>query len=147
MATRRLRSGLVLNLSNLDLFLIIILPLDWIRYYNYHLMGRPFLGSPERRGYTMARRKTKRRRKGGGESISGYFKAIFVEKPALLKQRSNAELFERWLKDHPGHKEVPLTVKQGLSNIKSALRNKKRGKKGGKRGRPPKIAALSNGMV
>src|SRR5262249_48182663 len=47
--------------------------------------------------------------------------------------RSNDELLNRWLADHPGEKEVPQRVKQILSNVKSVLR-----KKGRKRGRPPK---------
>jgi hypothetical protein len=66
-----------------------------------------------------------------GESIQGYFRPIFQENPKLLKKRANDELFERWLKDHPGEKEVPLRVKQGLSNLKSVLRAKmkRRGRK------------------
>src|SRR5262245_32199842 len=63
---------------------------------------------------------------GKGESTQGYFRSIFKENPKLLKQRSNDELFERWLKDHPGEKEVPQKVKQGLSNLKSVLRNRRK---------------------
>jgi hypothetical protein len=69
------------------------------------------------------------------ETVSGYFKRIFRERPELLKKRSNDEVFRQWLKDHPGENEVPLKVKQGLSNVKSQLR-----KKPG-RGRAKKVVA------
>jgi hypothetical protein len=65
-----------------------------------------------------------RRRKG--ESISGYFRKIFEERPQLLDQKSNKELAQRWLADHPGHKEMPTKVKQNLANLKSHLRKKRR---------------------
>lgn len=60
------------------------------------------------------------------ENISGYFRKIFTENPKLLKSRTNDELLDRWLADHPGEKEVPLRVKQGLANVKSVLRSKRR---------------------
>src|SRR5437764_14737881 len=60
----------------------------------------------------------------GGESIQGYFREIFRENPKLLKVRSNKELFDRWLTDHPGEPVVPDKVKTGLSNLKSVLRRK-----------------------
>jgi len=71
-----------------------------------------------------------------GGSVSGYFKAIFKENPGLLKSTSNEDIFERWLKDHPGEKEVPDRVKGILFNVKSKLRKKLRAK----RGRPRKGA-------
>jgi hypothetical protein len=61
-----------------------------------------------------------------GETIAGYFRKVFAETPKLLKMRSNAPLLERWLADHPGEKEVPQSVKNSLSNLKSVLRSKKR---------------------
>jgi hypothetical protein len=61
-----------------------------------------------------------------GETVSGYFRRIFAENPKLLKTRSNEEILNRWLSDHPGHDEVPTNVKQGLSNVKSILRSKRR---------------------
>jgi hypothetical protein len=73
----------------------------------------------------------------GEETVSGYFRKIFEENPKLLKSRSNEELLRRWLADHPGEKEVPERVKQGLSNVKSVMR-----KRGRKRGRRP--AATQN---
>jgi hypothetical protein len=60
-----------------------------------------------------------------GVSVAGYFRPIFQQNPKLLKQRSNEPLYERWLKDHPGEKEVPAKVRQGLSNLKSVLRAKR----------------------
>src|SRR5947207_2565186 len=68
-----------------------------------------------------------------GQSVAGYFRKIFEENPKLLKGKSNEELLRRWLQDHPGYSEVPVNVKNGLSNIKSVMRSKKR-----KRGRPKK---------
>jgi hypothetical protein len=76
--------------------------------------------------------------KGNEESISGYFRKVFAEHPRLLRGRSNQELLERWLKDHPGHKEVPQKVRANLSNIKSVLRKQAR-----KGGRPKKAATTS----
>src|SRR5262245_10458000 len=84
-----------------------------------------------------------------GESVQGYFRKIFDDNPKLLKQRSNDELYERWLRDHPGETEVPIKVRQGLSNLKSVMRNRRRRRKRlqsaelvaagapGRRGRPP----------
>jgi two-component sensor histidine kinase len=76
-----------------------------------------------------------------GETISGYFRAIFRENPKLLKTRSNQELLDRWLKDHPGQKEVPHRVKQNLANIKSVLRKKGRKRKSVANGAPRPVAA------
>src|ERR1700676_4639797 len=64
-----------------------------------------------------------------GESTMGYFRRIFKENPKLLKSKSNADIFDRWLTDHPGEKEVPKKVKQSLSNTKSVLRSKSRRRK------------------
>jgi hypothetical protein len=69
-----------------------------------------------------------------GESVAGYFRKIFKENPKLLKQRSNDELFQRWLVDHPGHSVVPKQVRTGLQNIKSVLRSKRKKRKGARPG-------------
>ena len=61
-----------------------------------------------------------------GETVSGYFRKVFAEDPGLLDSRSNDELLQRWLKDHPGETEVPKNVKVGLQNVKSVLRSKSR---------------------
>jgi hypothetical protein len=88
-----------------------------------------------------------------GESISGYFRGVFNEKPELLKARSNDDLLERWLKDHPGVKVVPDRVKQNLANIKSVLRKKARKRKTLAKGleqpvaaRPTTGASVSRGL-
>jgi hypothetical protein len=60
------------------------------------------------------------------ESVGGYFRAIFKRNPQLLEERSNADLLKRWLRDHPGHTEVPERVKQGLANVKSEMRKQRR---------------------
>jgi hypothetical protein len=62
----------------------------------------------------------------GGESVSGYFRKVFDESPGLLKTRSNDEVLQRWLKDHPGEKEVSAQVRNSLMNVKSLLRKKGR---------------------
>ena len=68
------------------------------------------------------------------ESVAGYFRKVFRENPKLLKQRSNDELYRRWLQDHPGHKDVPAKVKTGLQNIKAVLRAKRAKRKAAKQG-------------
>jgi hypothetical protein len=72
--------------------------------------------------------------KGNGETVSDYFRKVFAENPGLLDSRSNDELLQRWLKDHPGETEVPRNVKAGLQNIKSVLRSKSRRRKKAKAG-------------
>jgi hypothetical protein len=61
----------------------------------------------------------------GAETTSAYFRRYFAERPNLLKERSNAEAFRRWLADHPGHTAVPKNVQAGLMNIKALLRKAK----------------------
>jgi len=60
------------------------------------------------------------------ESIQGYFRVILQENPKLLKKRSNDQLYDRWLQDHPGEKEVPVNVRQSLANLKSILRHRRK---------------------
>jgi hypothetical protein len=87
-----------------------------------------------------------KRQAARGESVSGYFRKILAERPDLLRKRKNTVLFELWLRDHPGHKKVPLNVRQGLSNVKSVLR--KKGRKRGKKGRLSRGAlAVTNGVA
>lgn len=71
------------------------------------------------------------RAKQKGETRSGYFRRVFAENPKLLRGKSNQEVLQRWLADHPGEKEVPDRIKYILSNVKSILRKQRR-----KRGRP-----------
>ena len=66
----------------------------------------------------------------GAETVSGYFRRVFTENPKWLATRSNDDVLARWLKDHPGEKEVPEKVRQNLSNVKSNLRKDNRMKPG-----------------
>jgi hypothetical protein len=84
---------------------------------------------PSSRGKGAARGRRGDRGQGDGESVSGYFRGVFEERPDLVKSGSNQEIFERWLADHPGEKEVPQRVKQILFNVKSLLRRKLRRKR------------------
>src|SRR5262249_23993453 len=59
-----------------------------------------------------------------------------------VKSTSNEDIFERWLKDHPGEKEVPDRVKGILFNVKSKLRKRL----GAKKGRPRKEAQPTNAV-
>ena len=70
------------------------------------------------------------RNQAGAETVSGYFRKLFEENPKWLAERSNQALLDRWLRDHPGEQEVPVRVKQNLSNVKSVLRTKLRRKPG-----------------
>jgi hypothetical protein len=78
--------------------------------------------------------------KGDSESVAGFFRKVFEEKPALLWERSNDELLQRWLDAHPGQTAVPGKVKANLQNIKSVLRKHGRKRKGG---RPKKSAGAA----
>jgi hypothetical protein len=64
--------------------------------------------------------------------VAPYFRPIFEQNPKLLRTRSNKEVLERWLADHPGHKSVPNNVKTGLANLKSVMRKKMRKRRGRK---------------
>jgi hypothetical protein len=65
------------------------------------------------------------RRRKGKESVSGYFRQIFIERPELLGSTSNQELLERWKADH-GTNDVPNSVRSNLANLKSHLRKRQR---------------------
>jgi hypothetical protein len=78
----------------------------------------------------------------GGETTAGYFRRLFEENPKLLKTRSNAEVLDRWLADHPGNTEVPKSVKVGLQNVKGLLRSKRRRRKASKASAAGAIAAV-----
>ena len=93
----------------------------------------------------MAKTAAKKGRAAEGGTLTGYFRKILLENPKLLKTRSNQELLDRWLADHPDQKAVPDNVKSAVSNAKGALRQKLRKRKGGrpKAEQPP--AAAGNG--
>jgi hypothetical protein len=69
------------------------------------------------------------RAKGNGETVSGYFRKIFAENPGLLDSRSNDELLQCWLKDHPGEPEVPRN-RGGLGVGQDTRGGKQTGKAG-----------------
>jgi hypothetical protein len=75
---------------------------------------------------------------GGDMNVSRYFKQLFQSRPELLQERSNEAIYAIWLADHPGHREVPKNIQQGLSNIKSVMRRETGSPVRGKRGRKPK---------
>lgn len=79
---------------------------------------------------------------GEQKSTSGYFRRLFQENPKLLKSRSNEEVLNRWLADHPEMTEVPQNVKNNLANLKSVLRKKMRVKGAKKRAAATESAAL-----
>ena len=76
----------------------------------------------------------------GAETVSGYFRRLFEQKPKWLAERSNQALLDRWLKDHPGEQEAPERVKQNLSNVKSVLRKKLREEAGRPKQKNPPVA-------
>ena len=59
------------------------------------------------------------------ESVSGYFRKIFIENPDLLDSKSNEELIARWKADHRAT-DVPSSVRSNLANLKSLLRKRRR---------------------
>jgi hypothetical protein len=63
------------------------------------------------------------RPKGKAPSTAGYFKKLFAENKEWLNEGSNAELIDRWKKDHPGQ-NVTKSVLNGLANTKSLMRKK-----------------------
>src|SRR5213080_199186 len=69
--------------------------------------------------------RTRGRRRRGKESVSGYFRTIFEERPELLESKSNDELINRW-KAYHGTGDVPNSVRSNLANLKSLLRKRQR---------------------
>ena len=69
--------------------------------------------------------RTRGRRRKGKESVSGYFRKIFMQRPELLDSTSNEELVERWKADHETN-NVPISVRANLANLKSHLRKRRR---------------------
>lgn len=77
----------------------------------------------------MAKKSTNNQQAAPPETVSGYFRRVLQENPKLLEGRSNDELLQRWLADHPGNAEVPKSVKNGLQSVKGILRSKGRKRK------------------
>ncbi|HZY86191.1 MAG TPA: hypothetical protein VFE78_15260 [Gemmataceae bacterium] len=86
------------------------------------------------------------RPKAKSSSTAGYFKALFNENPAWLNEGSNAELIERWKKDHPGQ-EVNKSILNGLANTKSLMRKAMGLSKGRRRKRRKAVAAAADQPV
>src|SRR4051794_19082745 len=84
------------------------------------------------------------RKKGGPDTISGYFRGVFTKRPELLEYgATNAAIIEQWKKDHAG--EVPgKSVMGNLANIKSIMRKELGLVKKGK-GRKKRKKAAANG--
>jgi len=77
-----------------------------------------------------------------GETTSGYFRRLFKENPKLLNASDNSELFDQWLRDHAGQKEVPVNVKYILHAVKSSVRNKLRQRRAEKAQATPAVAPV-----
>jgi hypothetical protein len=77
------------------------------------------------------------KKKGAGESISGYFRQLFRNNPDLLDHGKNDVILDQWKADHPGQ-AVTDSVKNNMSNVKSNVRKEfgkvKRRRRKGKRG-------------
>jgi hypothetical protein len=82
------------------------------------------------------------RPKAKAPSTAGYFKALFNENPAWLNEGSNADLIDRWKKDHPGQ-QVTKSILNGLANTKSLMRKAKGLSKGRRRRRRKGVAVAA----
>jgi hypothetical protein len=73
------------------------------------------------------------------ETVSGYFRAVFKEKPEWLGEKSNDAMLARYREDHDMAPDAPIAtnIKANLANLKSVLRKKRR-----RRGRPKKAVAV-----
>lgn len=56
-------------------------------------------------------------------SLAGYFRKLFEDNQDWLKEGTNADVIDRWKKDHPGQ-DVTDSVRNGLANTKSLMRKK-----------------------
>jgi hypothetical protein len=86
------------------------------------------------------------KRKRKGNSVSGYFRTVFGQRPEWLGEKSNDAILARYREDHgmaPGA-EIDKKIKQNLANLKSVLRKQGRQKR---RGRPRKDAVATSGGV
>lgn len=76
-------------------------------------------------------------RKSSEESKAGWFRKVFTERPDWLDGKSNKEVRERWVKEHPPHTTMPADVQNAMGNVKSLMRRDVREEgrdKGAKRG-------------
>ena len=91
----------------------------------------------------MAKTRAAARKTGEPENVSAYFRSVFEENPTLLKTRSNAEVLDRWLADHPGARVVPGRVKRLLFQVKAWMRRKSRLKRRKASPAPELVPAVS----
>jgi hypothetical protein len=71
----------------------------------------------------MARKKSKGPPEDASE-YKRYFRHFFASRPELLDKRTNDEVIEQWLLDHPDHPDLTPTARQALMTVKSALTRK-----------------------
>src|SRR5262245_15879690 len=76
-----------------------------------------------------------------------YFKRILKSNPKLLEERDNETIYKRWLKDHPGHEDVPPNIKQNLANIKSTMRKAREERMARRATKAPKAAPSAHAPV
>src|SRR5262249_27598142 len=67
-----------------------------------------------REGCSMAKTKAK------GESLRGYFIDLFRSNPDLVRANTNAEVVQRWEKDHPGQR-FTKSHQNALANAKTKV--------------------------
>lgn len=75
----------------------------------------------------------------GQESIGGFFRQIFQQRPELLRSKNNLEIMGLWDAAHPGQSPANRKrVMQNMANVKSVMRKRlrKRGPKALTAGRP-----------
>jgi hypothetical protein len=67
-------------------------------------------------------------RKRRGETVTGYFRKVFAERPEWLIEKSNAATLARYRQDHGLPPDAPLErkVTTNLANLKSVLRKQQR---------------------
>src|SRR5262249_18911326 len=61
-------------------------------------------------------------RKSSEESKAGWFRKVFTERPDWLEGKSNKEVRDRWVQEHPPHKSMPADVQNAMGNVKSLMR-------------------------
>jgi hypothetical protein len=83
---------------------------------------------------------------GRGETVGGYFRAVFLENPQFLEERSNDEIVDRWLADHPSESEVPNRIRNILANVKSVMRKDRREAAGLKKSKQPRASVVAQEM-
>jgi hypothetical protein len=58
--------------------------------------------------------------KAQGESLRGYFIELFRNNPDLVRGKSNAEVVQRWEKDHPGER-FSKSHQNAMANAKTKV--------------------------